>query len=50
MGQPEQRAEEATERVVGREVLRDLDMTKTLVEIQQHIEGWNLGIMDCQIE
>ena len=34
VGQPEQGEDEPTERVVEREVLQDLDMTKTLAELQ----------------
>ena len=39
MEEPERVADEPVERVVGREVLQDLDMAETLAELQQHIEG-----------
>ena len=48
--QPAQRANELVERAVRRETLQDLDMAETLAEIQQHIEGLTLGILDFQIE
>ena len=50
MGQPEQGADEPTEKAVRREVLLDLDMTETLAELQQHVEGLTLGIPHFQIK
>ena len=44
MGQPKQGVDELAERAIEREVLHDLDMTETLAELQQHMEGLTLGI------
>ena len=37
-------------RNIGRAVLQDLDLAKTSVELQDHIEGLTLGIPDFWIE
>ena len=37
-------------RNVGREVIQDLDLIKTLVELQHHVEGLTLGIPDVWIK
>lgn len=33
-------------RNVGRAVLQDFDLAETLVELQDHVEGLTLGILD----
>ena len=50
VGQSEQGVDELEERVVKKEVLRDINMTENLVELQKHMEGLNLRILDCQTE
>ena len=50
MGEPEHGVKEPSERAVGRAVLQDLDMAKTLVELQKHIQGLTFRISDCRIE
>ena len=42
--------DELAERAVGRAVLQDLDMTETLYELRQHIEGLNFRILDFRIK
>jgi len=37
-------------RNVGRVVLQYLDLTETLTELQDHVEGLTLGILDIWIE
>lgn len=49
MGDPRDVAGPA-QRPVGRAFLRDLDLAKTLAELQDHIKGLTLGILDVQIE
>jgi len=39
-----------SQRSIGREILRYLDLAETLVELQDHVEGLTLGIPDVQIE
>ena len=39
-----------TGRNIGRAVLQDLDLVKTLAELQDHIEGLTLGILEVWIE
>jgi len=46
----EQEAGQLVRRNVRRAVLQDLDLTKTLIELQDHIEGLTLGILDIRIE
>ena len=41
---------EPAERTVGREFLQDLDLAETLAELQQHVEGLTLGILDARIK
>ena len=48
--EPEHGADELAERAVGRVVLRDLDMAKTLSDLRHHIEGLTFGIMDFWIK
>lgn len=38
------------QRPIGRVVLQDLDLAETLAELQDHIEGLTLGILDVWIE
>ena len=46
----QQEAGEPVGRNVGREVLQDLDLIKTLADLQHHIEGLTPGIPNVQIE
>ena len=46
----QQEAGEPTWRNFERAVLQDLDLTQTLAELQDHIEGLTLGILDVEIE
>ena len=45
-----QQTGEPTERIVGREILQDLDLAETLAEFQQHVERLTLGIPNAKIE
>lgn len=45
-----QQVDELAERAVKMEVLLDFDLTKTLDELQQNVEGMTLRIQDIQIE
>ena len=43
--EPEREANAPAARVVGRAVLRDLDMAETLAKLRQHIEGLTFSIL-----
>lgn len=49
MGDPRDVAELA-QRSVGREILQDLNLVKTLAKLKNHLEGLTLGILDMWIE
>ena len=46
----QQEVDEPMQRNVGRAVLQDLDLTETLAELHDHIEGLTLGIVNVWIE
>ena len=50
VGEPEHGVDELAERVFGREVLQDLDISETLAELRHHIEGLTFGIPDFWIK
>ena len=48
--EPEREEDVLAERAIGREVLQDPYLSKTLTKLQQHIEGLTFGIPDYRIE
>lgn len=44
----QQEASGPVRRNIGRAVLQDLDLAKTLAELKDHVEGLTLGILDVR--